>query len=234
MNIKKIVLACVAVSLLYGGDAFAGSENSKTRKSVKELAEKFGGQAKIYQKPNTNRGPNARNRKNAKRNAEKKEKDELIRISEAISVLRKMKQIELEDIPANLFSGGKTGTYKDVGSEFGTHIQNVWNLSSDATANSEEISALLDDLTNTATIVALSEGDIEGRKDAQYDFSAISEDDFQGIIAKNDFSKAFYFNAIAKISHILHKGTEGHVFWHGMFKVMVKLLVTDHYLLTSR
>ncbi len=232
MNIKKIVFTCVAVSLLYGGDAFAGS-------IVSELAENFGGQSEFYKK--RNRGPHAENQKNAERNEENKaasRTDDAIsvlrKVSESLSILNKMKKSELEDIPENLFSGGKPETYKDVGSKFGTHIRAVWNLSSEDAAESEEIRALLDDLKNTATIISLSEGDLDGRKDIKYDFSEIDENNFEGIIDKNDFSKAFYFNAIAKIADVLHKGTKGHVFWHGMFKFMVKLLVTDHYLLTSK
>ncbi len=114
-------------------------------------------------------------------------------------------------------------------SEFGKHIQDVWNLSAKDTAESEEIATLLTDLENTATPISLSKEDPSGREDTDYDFSEIDENDFQGIIAKYDSSKEFYLNAIAKIADVLHQGTEGHVFWHGMFKIMVKLLIADHY-----
>lgn len=241
MNIKKIVLACATVSLLYCGNVFAksveevekgrGIRGSTIEKGiVSERAKVFGEQVKWKRKKNdqdVDRSSDERNDKTTERRRT------------ALSILSEMKKsgkekTEVENIPEDLFSKGKTGTYKAVGSEFGTHIQDVWNLSSDATAGSEEVGALLTDLSNTATVISLSEGDTDGRSDVEYDFSEIDENDFQGIIAKNDSSKAFYFNAIAKIADILHKGTEGHVFWHGMFKVMVKLLITDHYLLNTK
>ncbi len=239
MNIKKIVFACATVSLLCGENAFSKSveEVEKGRGIrgstieegiVSKRASIFGEQVsrKRSKSVKTDEDSDVKADQGKKTKLKKNKKN-----MEAIPVLAEMKGSEIQNIPADLFSGGKSGTFKDVGSEFGTHIQDVWNLSSDETAKSEAVNALLTDLSNTATALALSGEDISGKKDKKFDFSEIDENDFQGIVAKNDFSKAFYLNAIAKIADLLYKGTEGHVFWHGMFKVMVKLLVVDHYLI---
>lgn len=219
MNIKKLVLACAAVSLLYGGDACAAKTKKNTNSRVSELAQKFGGQAKAYQQPNTSRGPNSTRSKNAKRNARIK----------ALTLLNKTRVSPLEGFAEkNIFSGGEAGTFEDVGSDFGAHIQDVWNLNLDALAESEEVKTLLEDLQYTATSVALNGGSPEGA-DNDFDFSEIDEMNFQGIMQLYDSSKAFYLNAITKILDILYKGTEGTIFWHGMFKIMVKLLIADHY-----
>ncbi len=149
-------------------------------------------------------------------------------------MLSKIKESELgkkavTNIPADLFSDGKIGTFEYVGSKFGSHIQDVWNLDASTAADSEKVATLLSDLSNTATGISLAEGDFDDRIDVDYDFSEIYENDFQGIIRKYDSSKAFYFNAITKIADVLHKGTDGYVFWQGMFKVIVKLLIADYY-----
>lgn len=220
MNIKKLVLACAAISLLYGGDAYAAKTKKPTNNKVSKLAQKFGGQAKAYQQPNTSRGPNSTRSKNAKRNARIK----------ALTLLNKTREAQLEGFTPDIFSNGTEETFEDVGNEFGTHIQAVWNLDSAKVAKTAEIETLFNDLKYTATAVSLNgEQPDEESADANFDFSEIDEMDFQGIIAEYDGSKAFYLNALAKIAYTLQQGTKGHVFWHGMFKIMVKLLIADHY-----
>lgn len=250
MNIKKLVLACAAISLLYGGDAYAANPDNVIKKGiVAERAKMFGGQADKYKnmgnKNKLKRSVSApANLNEGSKSFNKKSKDEKanarIKTMKLLSKIKKFElnkseqeeseeEIKLTAIPENLLSGGKVGTYEYVGSKFGTHIQDVWNLSSDVTAGDDAVNALLTDLKNTATVISLSEEDPSNKKDAKYDFSEIDENDFQGIIAKNDRSKAFYLNAIAKIAAVLHKGTDGHVFWHGMFKVMVENLIAYYY-----
>ena len=213
---KKLVLTCAAVSLLYGGDVFAAKRTNKKVPNFKgSLAESKAKDKKTDGKMS----------KSQKRNFNKSVK------IKTVALLQKMKFEELNEFPVDFLSGGEEGTFEDVGTKFGKHVQDVWNLSSDSVAGTKQIEKLFQDLQYTATAISLNKQELsEDVADAEYDFSGLDEMDFQGVIAKYDGTKAFYLNALAKIAYTLQEGTEGHVFWHGMFKIFVSLLVAYHYI----
>ena len=216
MDIKKVVLACAAVSLLCGGDVYAAKRANKKPPSFTKSLEKSQAEGKQ---------PAEKKSKNQKRNFNKSVK------IKTVDLLQKMKFEELNEFPVDFLSGGKEGSFEDVGTEFGKHIQAVWNLDSAEVAGTDKIGDLFDDLKYTVTANSINgENSEEETVDASYDFSELDEMDFQGVIAKYDGSKAFYLNALAKIAYTLQQGTEGHVFWHGMFKIFVSLLVAYHYI----
>ena len=223
MDIKKLIVACTAISLLYGGDAFADVKNRRKAPSFRESLAESRAKDQRATNPRASEPEEttvaAKKSKNANRNAKVK----------AMTLLSKMKFSEIRDFPSDFLSGGEPETFEDVGSDFGKHIQDVWNLTSDSVAGSDEINVLFDDLKHTATAISLNGGNSRDAVDAEFDFSKIDEMDFQEIINRYDGSKAFYLNAIAKIAHVLNQGTRGHIFWHGMFKIMVNLLVAYHY-----
>lgn len=215
MNIKKLVLACAAVSLLYSGDTYAAKGQKKALNFKQSL---------VKSKANDKKVVSAKPSKNQKRNANRSAK------VKTITLLSGMKFSGLEKFPESFLSGGESETFEDVGNEFGTHIQAVWNLNSAEVTDTDEIKSLFNDLQYTTTAMALNGNQpVEDAADAEYDFSELDEMDFQGVMAKYDGSKAFYLNALAKIAYTLQQGTEGHVFWHGMFKIFVSLLVAYHY-----
>lgn len=224
MDIKKLIVACAAIFLLCSGDASAVARNhrEKAPNFRESLAASKANDPELTASRASDpegKAPVKKRSQNAARNAKVK----------AMTLLSRMKFSELNDFPSDFLSGGEVETFEDVGSEFGKHIQDVWNLPSDSVVGSNEIRVLLDDLAYTATANSLNGKNSKGAIDAKFDFSKVDEMDFQEIINRYDGSKAFYLNAIAKIAHVLNQGTKGHVFWHGMFKIMVNLLVAYHY-----
>ncbi len=258
MDIKKLVLACASLSLLYSGDVYAAKRGQKRKadieSSVKAGAKKQKTPGNKLRRPQS--APNGLNKaeeesnlrrtqsapgnlardtfnkksQNAKRNANNR----------AIKLLAQMSYGELTIFPTDFLSVSdeKFKSFEDVGSEFGAHIQDVWNINYDELEKpgSKIIKTLLDDLKYTTTYFSLyggeesQKGDDYEYNDTDFDFSETNLMDFQSIISRYENTKAFYYNALTQILHFLHTGTNGgHVFWHGMFKIMVKLMVADLY-----
>ena len=259
MDMKKLVLACAAVSLLYGGDVFAAKKSQKTADleksvSVGKKSKNSSGKNAYLKRSNSapvglnktkeksglkpdksapvNLDRNTFNKKsqNAKRNANNR----------AIKLLSQMSYGEITVFPTDFLSvrDEKSKSFEDVGTEFGAHIQDVWNMSYDELEKpgSKVIKTLLDDLKYTTTYISLyggeesNKGDNYEYNDTDFDFSNTDLMDFQSIISGYQNTKEFYYNALTQILHFLYTGTNGgHEFWHGMFKVIVKLMVADLY-----
>ena len=195
----KIIVACSVLSLLLGSNVFADSSLGKAFKSGVDAGVRAtrGVQDKI--------GENV--------------KDQASQIKNFIEIQNEMSLGEkISKVSDDLFCDGESETVEDVGSEFGAHLKDVWNLNVRATQNAPEIDTLLQDLQYTATVSG---------EESKYNFADVSKYDFEKVLEKYDGTKEFYLNALAKILLVL-KGENNQHFWFRTFQLITRLMILDH------